>query len=176
MVVDGTHLVLVGPMGSGKTEVGRALADHLGRAHVDLDELVVTSSGCSIPELFDVEGEAGFRQRETVALATALEGGPSVVSTGGGVVVALSNRAMLRDADATVVWLDAAVDSLVDRVGDGHGRPLLRGDVRSMLETTVEEREPFYDEVAAVRIDTSELSTTRVVEMVLTVLEQGVSS
>ncbi len=167
-------MVLVGPMGSGKSAVGRALANRLERSHIDLDDAVVQAAERSIPEVFESEGEAGFRTREADALVGALAAAPSVISTGGGVVTTGANRSMLADDRSLVVWLDADLDTLVRRVGDGRGRPLLGDDVRAKLAATVADREPLYSEVADVRIDTTDARRSVVVERVLAALAQEV--
>lgn len=168
-------VVLVGPMGSGKSSVGRALAARLGLAHVDTDDMVTHRAGRSIPDIFDTDGEAAFRDLESVALRDALAGSPLVVSTGGGVVTNESNRVLLIDAPALVVWLDGTLDALARRVGTGRGRPLLGDDVRATLREKVRERSPGYLEVADLRIDTSEMRHEDCVAAIVAALE-GVSA
>ena len=167
-------MVLVGPMGSGKSAVGRALADRLARPFVDLDDAIVEAAGQSIPDVFEHDGEVGFRALETDVLRVGLAAAPSVIATGGGVVTIEANRSMLADGRSLVVWLAADLDTLVRRVGDGRGRPLLDGDVRTKLAATVSEREPLYAEVADVRIDTTDARRSVVVERVLAALAQEV--
>lgn len=168
-------VVLVGPMGSGKSTVGRALARRLGLRHVDTDDFVAEGAGRSISDLFATDGEAEFRTRETAALAELLSGGAAVISTGGGVVVTEANRDLLRHAPALVVWLDGSVDALAKRVGSGRGRPLLTGDVRSALQEKIAERAPGYIEVADLRVDTSEMRHSDCVDAIVAALE-GVSA
>ena len=170
------RVVLVGPMGSGKSSIGRALARRLAVDHVDTDDLVVHRCGRTIPQIFATDGEACFRELESAALEGALSGEPSVVSTGGGIVSSLQSRRLLESSGALVVWLDASIDELVRRVGDGDGRPLLVGDVRDALAEKVHERAPLYDEVAHVRLDTSGLSTQRCVDAVVAALEREVTA
>lgn len=167
-------MVLVGPMGSGKSAVGRALADRLARPFIDLDDVIVEAAGQSIPEIFEHEGEPGFRAHETDVLRAGLAADPSVIATGGGVVTIDANRSMLADGRSLVVWLVADLDTLVRRVGDGRGRPLLDGDVRTELAATVSAREPLYAEVADVRIDTTGARRSVVVDRVLAALAQEV--
>ena len=160
-------VVLVGPMGSGKSTVGRALADREQMNHLDLDEMVVAARGLTIPEIFEVEGESGFRTLEHDALSSALVGGPAVISTGGGVVTIESNRDLLGRSGALVVWLDASVEVLTGRVGDGATRPLLAGDdVEGALRTKIAERAEGYYDVADIRIDTSDMSVADCVDLI----------
>lgn len=161
------HVVLVGPMGSGKTTIGRALAARIGVPHVDTDERVEVDAGTTVADLFDTEGEGGFRAREAAALADALAGPEAVVSTGGGIVTTATNRALLSAADALVVWLEAPIDRLLQRVGDGRGRPLLTGDVRTALAATVAEREPHYAAIADLRLDTAALDVAGCVDAIV---------
>jgi len=175
--VDQRHLILVGPMGSGKTTVGRELAARLGRRHRDTDAAVADGAGCSVEEIFRRWGEAEFRRRETDALVDILDGPPSVISTGGGIVVADTNRAILSGfstpgTSPLVVWLDAGVDALVKRVRNGRGRPLLQGDLEGNLTTKVAERAAFYNEVADIRIDTTEVRRTIVVDRIVEAMEE----
>ena len=155
-------------MGSGKSTIGRALADREQMNHLDLDEIIVRADGRTIPEIFEAEGESGFRILEQDALIGAFTGGPAVVSTGGGVVTSESNRELLRRSGALVVCLDASLEVLAGRVGDGATRPLLVGDdVVSALRTKVVERAEGYDEVAHIRIDTSEMTVEDCVDLIV---------
>lgn len=163
-------------MGAGKSTVGRRLARAWGRAFVDLDDAIVAAAGRPIPELFADEGEAGFRDRETAALRAALaEPTPAVVATGGGVVLRDENRALLGDR-AVVVWLDAEVEALAARVGDGTGRPLLADTPAERLRALDIARRPLYEAVADLRIDTSGLGADEVVAAVVAGLAAEVAS
>lgn len=159
------HIALVGMMGSGKSETGWRLARVLGRRFVDCDELVAAGAGRSIPEIFEAEGEAGFRRRESETLTAVLAGGDAaVIATGGGVVTVADNRALL--ADAAVFWLRARPEVLADRVGDGSGRPLLASGAGGhgaveRLDQLVAERDPWYREVADVIVDVDDLSASQ---------------
>ena len=161
------HVALVGMMGSGKTETGRELARRTGRRFWDTDELVVARAGRSIPEIFDAEGEAGFRRLEHEALAEALAGAePSIVATGGGAVTVAANRGLL--AGAVVCWLRARPEVLAGRLAGGSGRPLLgrSGDQEALeerLRGLLAERWEFYREQADVTLDSDDLSLEQVV-------------
>ena len=136
--------------------------------HLDLDEMIVTARGLTVAEIFEAEGECGFRTLKQKALSSALAGGPAVVSTGGGVVAVESNRDRLAGSGALIVWLDASVEVLARRVDGGAPRPLLASDdVEGTLRTIVAERADWYNEVADVRIDTSEATVEDCVDLIV---------
>ena len=165
------HLALVGLMGSGKTAVGRVLADRLRRRHVDLDRAITQLAGRSIGVIFHEGGESTFRDLEAQSLVLQLAAGdPIVLSTGGGVLGRGENCAVLA-ADSTVVWLRARPETLVDRVGDGVGRPLLEGrNALGVLRDLADDRDPAYERAANVAVDTDGLTVGQVVDAVLDAL------
>ncbi len=148
-------IILTGPMGSGKTSVGKILAARLRYDFKDLDALIVEQAGKSINQLFADEGEATFRDRESAALSELVGQQAMVLSTGGGVVIRERNRLLLHAA-GLVVNLSATVESLVKRLAQANDRPLLRGDnpLEERIRQIVAEREPFYAD-ADIRIDTT---------------------
>lgn len=151
-------------MGSGKSTVGAALAARTGDAFVDLDAAIVADAGRSIAELFASEGEAGFRARETQTLARVLASPrPCVLACGGGVVLRDENVALLRER-ATVVWLDATVETLAARVGDGAGRPLLAGDPAARLASLDAQRRHRYAACADVVVAVDGRSVDEIVD------------
>lgn len=161
---DRPHLILVGMMGSGKTTVGRRLADRLGRRFVDTDDLVVERTGSSVREIFEREGEARFRDHEAAALATALSGSePTVVAAAGGAVLRPANRRLMADR-GQVVWLRADPAVLVERAGRGGHRPLLDGDPTAAMTRLADERDALYADAAEVTLDVDELDVDEVVE------------
>ena len=160
-------VVLVGVMGSGKSSVARRLAEMLRIKHYDLDEMVAAETGLTIPEIFAAKGESGFRELEREALKRALKQPGVIVATGGGAMLHQANRDHLRDLVTLVVWLDASLDVLASRVGDGSGRPLLsRGKIKGILKTQKAERKAAYREVADMRISTSKLTLEEVAQQV----------
>ncbi len=167
------HVVLVGMMGSGKTSVGRLVAQRLGRPFLDSDAQVEARTGRTVREIFETEGlgEAAFRALEAEALAEALaRPEPSVIAAAGGVVLDPSNRARLR-ALATVVWLRAHPAVLAARVTTGEHRPLLGDDPLEVLERMDDERRRLYQEVADGRqVDVDTHSVDEAVEAVLGML------
>ena len=140
-------IFLVGPMGSGKSTVGRILAHCLGLDCLDLDDRVASLAGRSIPAIFEQEGEAGFRDWEERALAAVADRDePLVVSTGGGVVLRPANRERMRAA-GWMIYLDADVDTLLRRTSGDRNRPLLQvDDPRAKLAELQAERDPLYRE------------------------------
>jgi shikimate kinase len=147
-------LYLVGMMGAGKTTVGRLLARRLKLRFVDCDHEIERRCGVAVPLIFDIEGEAGFRARETQVLAelTALEG--IVLATGGGAVLAEPNRRRLA-AGGTVVYLCARPEDLYERVRQDRNRPLLAtADPLARLRELFAQRDPLYREVADLVVDT----------------------
>lgn len=156
-------------MGSGKTTTARAVAQRLGWRFVDSDEQVVARTGRTVEEIWKAEGEAGFRNLETRALAEALAAAadsPAVIAAAGGVVLDPRNREVLL-AHPPVVWLRASLDTLAARVGTGSGRPLLAGGARQALARLMDERYPLYEQVADAVVDVDDLAVEEVVEKVL---------
>jgi shikimate kinase len=163
-----THLVLVGMMGTGKSTVGRIVAERLGVAFHDTDDLVEQRAGRSVRELFREEGEDAFRRLETEVLVDALAAEePAVVAAAGGVVLRPENRAALAAADARVVWLCAEPETLLERVRNGMHRPLLDDDPEGTLRRMHADREPLYREVADAIVSVDHRSIHEVVEAVL---------
>ncbi len=137
-------VVLVGMMGSGKTAVGNALARYLAVPFVDSDAEIVRASNLSIPEIFERYGEAFFRQKETQVIARLLNGGPCVLSTGGGAYLSEVNRATISKS-GVAVWLRADLDLLWARVRHKTSRPLLRtGNPYETLKELYLARDPIY--------------------------------
>jgi len=137
-------VVLVGFMGSGKSSVGRELARRFRAPFVDVDERIESAAGCRIRDLFGREGEPAFRVREKTALREVLSVRGCVVATGGGAFADEENRVLLRSY-APVVYLEAAVETLLERLAGDLGRPLLRGgDREEVVRELLSRREPGY--------------------------------
>lgn len=152
------HIVLVGPMGAGKTTLGQALAARLGRAFVDVDARIEADAGQSIPALFAAEGETGFRRRESDALRAALAGTSAVIATGGGAVLDAGNRAAMRAA-GTVVYLAVDPATQLARLRGDTGRPLLQtADPARTLAALQAQREPLYRDAAHLVFDPGTLA------------------
>ena len=144
--LSGRSLYLVGMMGSGKTSTGRPLAERLGYGFVDADAVIEQAAGCSIPEIFDRDGEAGFRSLESQVLSAISQRHSLVVATGGGVVTQPENWGLLHSG--IVIWLDVVPDQLLHRLNaDSTVRPLLQtSDPEASLNTLLNERRPLYGE------------------------------
>jgi shikimate kinase len=144
-------VVLVGLMGVGKSTVGRKLAGLLKRDFVDADEAIVEAAQLSIAEIFAQFGEPYFRDGERRVIARLIEEGHGVIATGGGAFVDPATRALILER-AIAVWIDADIDTLVERTARRNTRPLLRnGDPREILTRLAAERAPFYAE-APIRV------------------------
>jgi len=152
------NLILVGMMGSGKTTIGRTLAKHLGKTFVDSDEEIQQRTGVTIPHIFDVEGEVGFRLRETAAIRELMGRDDMVLATGGGAILAEQNRDMLRQ-NGIVVYLKANVHDLWQRTRHDRNRPLLQtADPRAKLAELFEQRDPLYQQAADIVVQSSKQS------------------
>lgn len=153
------NILLIGLMGSGKTTVGRIVAQMIGFQFVDTDAMIVETAGKTIPEIFAAEGEAGFRLRESAALRSLLGRRGCVIATGGGIITQPRNLPILRHL-GYIVWLDADPERLARRTAMNNNRPLLAGeeDPKAKLERLLVERKPLYKSMADLRIQTAELT------------------
>ena len=152
------HLWLIGMMGAGKSVVGRIVAQRCGVPFYDLDETIEIETGMTIPELFDVHGERGFRAAETIAVRQIAAAPPGVVATGGGVVLKTDHVAAMRSS-GTVVQLRATPTELASRLAESADRPLLVGPDRlKRIKKLIAARAPAYHEAADVTFDTDGLT------------------
>jgi shikimate kinase len=173
------RLFLVGMMAAGKSTVARLTAKQLGWPWVDTDDLVVRETGTTIPDLFARHGEPYFRRQEARALESVRQSQESlVVSVGGGVVLDPDNRHALRES-GTVVWLRARPETLIARVRDGAGRPLLAGDTPEARVETLRaldaQRRPLYEEVAQEIVDVDDIDARTVTARLLERVDLGQS-
>ncbi len=161
------NIFLVGPMGVGKTTIGRHLARALGLEFIDSDHVIEERCGADIPWIFDIEGEAGFRRRERAVIGELARRHGIVLATGGGAVLDPDNRNDL-DRHGTVVYLQASIDRILTRTGKSQNRPLLRtDDPRTRVEELLAEREPLYREIADITVETDRRGIRSTVNFIL---------
>lgn len=148
------NLILIGPMGAGKTCIGRRLAERFTLDFIDVDQAIVDDAGASIADIFEHAGEAGFRQQERASLARILRGRGQLVSTGGGAVLDADNRTLIA-ASGFVVFLRVSVPAQLVRLARDRARPLLqRPDREQVLHALAAQRDPLYHAVADLTLDT----------------------
>ena len=164
------NVFLVGPMGAGKTTVGRQLASALGKEFLDCDRALEDRTGATISLIFELEGEPGFRKRERGMLDELTARRGIVLATGGGAVLDADNRSWLQSRGFTV-YLKASVDLLVQRTSRDRNRPLQTEDPRARLTALMEEREPLYRQVADMVVRTNQRTARYVVRDILKRLE-----
>ena len=148
------NYILVGPMGAGKSTIGRLLAKELGLPFKDSDKEIEERTGASIPLIFDVEGEAGFRDREQAVIAELCEQQGVVLATGGGAVLRGENRQAMSQG-AVVIYLHASVEHQLARTARDRNRPLLQTEnPAQVLTDLLALRDPLYREIATLIIET----------------------
>lgn len=163
-------IYLVGPMGAGKTTIGKLLAKQLGRQFVDCDWYIAEQTGADIPWIFEKEGEAGFRDRETRALVELTQLPNIVMATGGGAVGRSQNRELLKNG--LVVYLNANVETQLARTKKDKNRPLLQAsNPRLILENLYKIRDPLYKEVADIVIQTGRAYPKQMINDLLVLLK-----
>ncbi|MCP4041617.1 MAG: shikimate kinase AroK [Gammaproteobacteria bacterium] len=164
MTVPDGNFFLVGPMGAGKTTIGRRLARELGKDFIDSDQVIEERTGASIPLIFELEGEAGFRRREKAILEELTSGTDLVVATGGGVVLDRENRSILINR-GFVIYLHAPLERLFERTRRNRNRPLLQTkDPQTKIRDITAERDPLYRQVADLTVKTDHRTIQRVVK------------
>ena len=157
------NIFLIGPMGAGKSTIGRLLSEELNIPFVDSDKVIVDKAGADIPWIFDLEGEDGFRLREEQAIDELTQQQGIVLATGGGAVVRDANRRFLRSR-GFVVYLKTSVDQQIARTEKDKNRPLLQtDDPRAVLERLIAERGPLYEQTADLVVETDGLGPRAVI-------------
>lgn len=165
------NLFLIGPMGAGKSTIGRHLAELLNKDFRDSDSEIEKRTGAGIPLIFEIEGETGFRARESSILDDLTRLSNTVLATGGGAVLSEDNRKILRER-GVVVYLHAPLETLLQRTRRDRHRPLLQtADRRRTLEDILKAREPVYRQAADMVIETSHRSPVSVAREIVRKLE-----
>ena len=162
------NIVLVGPMGSGKTTVGRRLAHELNLDFFDTDHEIIDKTGVTIDHIFDIEGEEGFRERESKILENLCQMSNIILATGGGIVILPKNRKILKNT-GLVVYLSSSVDQLLRRTAKSKTRPLLENstDRKKTITELLEARDVYYREVASFVVDTTGKKLHEVINLII---------
>jgi shikimate kinase len=166
------NIFLVGPMGAGKTTIGRLLSKTLKLQFIDLDTEIEKRCGADIPWIFDVEGEAGFRKRESQLLNDITASTGILLATGGGAVLREQNRRLLQQR-GYVVYLTASADQLLERTAHDRNRPLLQvDDPAAVIDALLRERDPLYREIADLVIATEQKKPQLVADEIARIIRQ----
>lgn len=174
MLFSQRSIFLIGPMGAGKSTIGKHLAQLLKLEFLDTDQVIEERAGADIAWIFDVEGEEGFRQREIKVLDELTKMTGLVLATGGGIVLAPENRNNL-SSRGTVVYLSASIDQQLKRTGRDKRRPMLQGKMAEQeqtLQTLMKEREALYEEIADYVVMTDSRTVRSVAQEIIDCLEK----
>ena len=156
-----SRLVLIGAPGSGKSTVGKALANHLNLPFIDTDALIEEKTGKKITDIFVVDGEDVFRALEFETLKEVLDFKDAVISLGGGAPIAPAAQEVIRNSDSIVIFLDVSLATAAPRVGFNRDRPLLLGNPRAQWQALSDQRRPIYEDLAthAIKVDDMTVET-----------------
>lgn len=161
------NIFLVGPMGAGKSTIGRALAKELKLDFYDSDEVIEKRAGADISWIFDIEGEEGFRQREIKVIDELTQKNNIVLATGGGVIISPENRSVLA-ARGTVIYLKTSLEQQYERTKRDTRRPLLQTEnLTERLEELRDERQPYYEELSDISFETDKLTVKAVANNII---------
>ncbi len=161
------NIFLIGPMGAGKSTIGRTLAKELKLEFYDTDEVIEERAGADISWIYDIEGDEGFRRREQKVIEELTKKNNIVLATGGGVVVTPENRNALA-ARGTVIYLKTSLQQQYERTKRDTKRPMLQTDnLEERLESLRAEREPFYEELADISFETDKLTVKAVANNII---------
>ncbi len=166
------RVFLIGPMGAGKSTIGRQLANIMGLQFFDTDSQIESRCGADIPWIFDVEGESGFRARETQVLSDLCSEVQSVIATGGGIVKVEENRKLIKKS-GFVVYLHASEKQQLERTSRDKKRPLLQVDnPKAVIADLMAEREPLYRELADLVMQTDQRSARKAATEIASAIEK----
>lgn len=166
------NIFLIGLMGAGKSTIGKRLAESIGKQFIDSDHEIERRTGVSIPTIFDIEGESGFRNRESAVIDELTQQRGVVLATGGGVILRPENRSHLA-ARGLVIYLSASVKQLYKRTRMDRNRPLLQTDnPREQLQRLHDERDPLYREISDLVVETDNRSVQQAIPDLIRKIEQ----
>ena len=161
------NIYLVGPMGAGKSSIGKRLAKRIDREFYDSDRVLEERTGVAITTIFELEGELGFRNRETNILKDLVQLNNAVIATGGGVILRETNRKLMKSS-GTIVFLQTSIDTQLKRTRHDKKRPLLQtGNRRAKLMALAKERDPVYEDLADITICTDSQSISSSVSQII---------
>ncbi len=167
------NIFLVGPMGAGKTTIGKLLASEFSYTFVDSDREIEARAGANIAWIFDVEGEAGFRRREKSIIESLSQQNNLVIATGGGAVLNEDTRKLLKACPYTI-YIYAPLKTLLERTAQDKNRPLLQvKDPEQVFRKIINEREHLYKEVASLSLSSAEFTTRQLVNKIITFVNQN---
>ena len=161
------RVILIGPMGSGKTTIGQLVASHLGIAFRDTDHVIQERAGKSVSDIFLEDGEDEFRILEKKVLRDELLSDDTVLALGGGAPISVDAQSALRAIASPVIYLDISLATVAPRIGFNRDRPLLLHNPRGQWQTLMEARRPIYESIADTVIDVNEKSESEIVALVL---------
>jgi len=165
------RLILIGPMGSGKTTIGKLMANKLNVPFRDTDEVIVAQTGKSVSEIFLEEGEDAFRLLEKAVLRQELLSDDTVLALGGGAPISIDAQSALRAIASPVIYFDISLASVAPRIGFNRDRPLLLSNPRGQWETLMQERRPIYEAIADKVIDVNGKSEQDIVNEISAVIK-----
>ena len=165
------RVILIGPMGSGKTTIGQLLAARLNVAFRDTDHVIEEKSGRSVADIFLEDGEDEFRSLEKKVLRDELLSDDTVLALGGGAPISIDAQSALRAIASPVIYLDISLAKVAPRIGFNRDRPLLLHNPRGQWQTLMEARRPIYESIADTIVDVNEKSETEIVDVILEALK-----
>ncbi|MDG2171725.1 MAG: shikimate kinase [Gammaproteobacteria bacterium] len=158
---------MIGPMGSGKTSIGKKLSKMMKFNFIDTDHLIEEKTGVDIPTIFEHEGESGFRKRENKILEDISNIENSVLGTGGGIIILEENRKIIKNM-GFIVYLTASIKELVYRTEQDRNRPLIKdGDTKKKIEEILKEREKIYENISNIKISTDNYDTVKLSKIII---------
>jgi shikimate kinase len=164
------RIILIGPMGSGKTTIGKSLAQKLSLEFRDTDSVIEQREQKTVSQIFIEDGEDAFRAIEREVLKEELQGSDTVLALGGGAPISVEAQSALQASESHVIYLDISLANVAPRIGFNRDRPLLLNNPRGQWQTLMEARRPIYESVADTVVDVNKRSQSEIVAQILEVL------